>query len=301
MTLPATNNLGAYQINQELGRSPTATFSWNDSEARRLAATNNSGQSQSSETIFPVSNLLGKARNTVSVTTDRVDYNLLTAIQSNYVAGKTYTTLTIADTSICSASATSTYGLTVSGSSGDIFDVYNYGYIVGAGGQGGGGEAGSFNPPGGGGNDQGVQVQGTSGSPGGNAFFTNVSVNFWNYGNIWGGGGGGAGGYGGASGGKESSWRGGGGGGGGAGRIVGQGNVNLYNSAWPGSAGTLTAGGTGGAGNQSTGGSGGGPGQAGGYNQQAYPRLVGGAAGYYVSGNALVTWNANGDRRGQVG
>lgn len=288
-------NVSAAAINTELGRSSTATLSWNDADLRKLGSTGNSGQSTTAGTPVSLVALQGKSRVVTSISGTNYNVNF-TSLSGNYIPGKTWMTVTVNGGAIVGSSSTSNPAMTISGTSGDIHELVNNGYIVGAGGNGGYGESGSFNPPGGPGNDSGIQSEGTSGLPGGNALSVSYPVTITNNANIWGGGGGGAGGYGGATGGKNSSVIRRGGGGGGAGAVVGSGQVNLYGNDMRGDDGTLTAGGAG----NNVGGNGGGPGEAGGSAEAARPRLVGGAAGYYATGAGNITWATTGDRRGNV-
>lgn len=176
-------------------------------------------------------------------------------------------------------------------------------YVVGAGGQGGGGTGWPSN--GGGGYD------------GGDAIWASVPVTITNNGTIAGGGGGGGGSEGWAPNGNYGI--GGGGGGGGAGRIVGTGGAGAGTSAGgttgaTGSSGTLTTGGAGGGGGYHSGytagagGAGGnlgaagsaGAGSAANWNGSNYAPGGGGAAGYYARGNTHITWSTAGTRLGQV-
>jgi len=295
MALSLTN-VSASAINTELGRSSTATLSWNDADLRKLGSTGNSGQSTTLGTPVSMTALQGKARVITSITSSTFNVNY-TSLSGSYIPGKTWTTVTVNSGVVVGSSSTASPAMTISGTSGDIHELVNNGYIVGAGGNGGYGESGSYNPPGGPGNDSGIQSQGSSGEPGGNALSISYPVSITNNSNIWGGGGGGAGAFGGATGGKNSSVIRRGGGGGGAGAIVGSGQVNRYGNDLRGSDGTLTAGG---AGYGQYSGSGGGPGEAGTQASEAVPRLVGGAAGYYATGSSNITWVVTGDRRGNV-
>jgi hypothetical protein len=266
MTLGSTN-LGFSNINSELGRTSTTQFSLNDSESRKLGATNGSGQNQSSGTTVYLSNLRGKSRSKVTFGSTQVDTNAYD-YQPNYVAGKTYTTYTINGDVVLGSSSTGGYGLTINGNSGDIIELVNNGYIVGRGGDGAGAYGG--------------------GGTGGNALYVGLATTVYNNGYIWGGGGGGGGGSNGGDGSPKPAPVGGGTGGGGAGYYAGN----------PG--GSLGAGGGGGApgGTAGRGGDGGGPGVDGGAGSGGGG---GGAAGYYVVGGGNVTWGATGDRRGYAG
>jgi hypothetical protein len=182
---------------------------------------------------------------------------------------------------------------------GSAVQITNNGVIVGKGGPGGNGATCSQGAAG-------------DGSSGGLALRAQVSVSFKNNGSIWGGGGGGGGG--------QSALNfvfdaGGGGGGGGAGfGVGGSGGATITGAGAagaPGSPGTSSSGGAGGPGGSffvtaGAGGAGGGPGQVGAPGATSSKPCAlsfsggGGPAGAAVSGNSLITWITNGDRRGAV-
>lgn len=278
-------------INQELGYTSNQQLSVNDSRIRRLAATGNSGQNQSGGTTFSVSNLLSRSRNFVNITGTTVNFHLYNYVAGtgNYSAGKNWTIMQNNSGVVMGGSDTGRYGLITTGNSGDIVDIYNYGYIVGCGGYGGKGEGGN-------GYNRGSAEGGYGGGSGGNALYANYPINVWNYGAIWGGGGGGGGGVGSNSGGKSRGPRYGGSGGGGAGYYNGPGGAGAVNNEQGtgpgGSAGSLDAGGA----PSINGGYGGGPGNGG-----DSPYYGGGAAGYWAIGSGNISWGNVGDVRGQTG
>jgi hypothetical protein len=160
---------------------------------------------------------------------------------------------------------------------GSVLNIYNYGYIVGAGGQGG-----TYATP---------TSPYQAGFQGGNAIETTLPTNIYNYGIIAGGGGGGAGGDGA---GHNSI-----GGGGGAGDTPGIGGFGYGGFSSFGQSGTLLYGGVGTHDPIyiSTGGN---LGQAGIYGGGFNSTGITGAPGYYIVGNSYVTWVVPGDRRGLV-
>lgn len=170
---------------------------------------------------------------------------------------------------------------------GVTLNITNYGRIQGAGGGGGGLVNNNLG----------------DGLPGGNAFLVTRPITLDNTtGQIWAGGGGGGCGL------IDQYTRAGGGGGAGfvpgpLGEFIIRSNAN---SSIPGTAATTEAGGRGyfidpKNDDNCHGGSGGGPGEAGtdGFNDGGYTR-PGGAAGYFIIGNAFVSYVAEGDVRGHV-
>lgn len=167
---------------------------------------------------------------------------------------------------------TSTWALTIQGSfpAGSGIQLINNGYIVGAGGNGGG--------------------QHGAGGNGGGALYVSTGITITNNGIIGGGGGGGAGGY--------LQY-----GGGGAGYVAGASGGN------GGAAGSLTTGGNGGNGGgggsigQSGGGAdnfeGGGGGGLGGSGGNS-ANHAGGSPGVCLVGNQYITWLATGQRYGAI-
>lgn len=172
--------------------------------------------------------------------------------------------------------------------------IYNYGYIVGRGGDGGAGNCGDGG--------------GTAGGNGGPSLLIQYPTSIYNYGVIAGGGGGGGGGGGDFdSCGKNGCCRTicGGGGGGGAGSIAGNGgfpNGGTASLTSGGGAGGPSRGGDG-CGFGGSGGNGGNLGASGNGGRSGGPTPGGGgpgAAGFYVTGNSNVTWVVIGSRLGQV-
>lgn len=276
-------------INTELGRSAGAQLSLNDSEVRRLAWVGGTGQNLNSGTGIAVSTLRGHARAVGYITGSCINQNFTSIVGFNYVPGKTWATVIVNGGVAVGSDNVDGYGMTVYGTSGDYLQLYNYGYIVGRGGDGGKGEGGS-------GYNRGSAEGGYGGQHGGNALYTNYNLDIWNYGAIWGGGGGGGGSGGSNSGGKSRGPRWGGSGGGGAGYYGGSGGpgpVNNEQGTGPsGSPGGLGSGGAG----DNGGGNGGGPGEDGvgtGYSG-------GGAKGYYIVGGGYVGWGNYGDLRGNA-
>lgn len=289
MTLPlGTNAISIAQINTELGRASTAQFSLNDTEARKLAGTGGTGISNTSGTPINLDAFHAKSRAVITLSANVLNVNVLSRFTAtSYSAGKTYGTVTINNGVYVGSSISTNPAFSVSGfTTGDIVEVFNNGFIVGAGGAGGKGYGGTAGAP----------DAGYPGADGGTAVYARSNVFFTNNGTLWGGGGGGGGGSGSNTGGKGPVPLGGGGGGGGAGQNVGDGGPggtnNYGNTGDAGSAGSLTTGGAGGV-NWGSGGAGGNIGQPG-----VSATYAGGAAGKYVDGNAFVSWLANGTRVG---
>jgi hypothetical protein len=188
---------------------------------------------------------------------------------------------------VMGASSTATAALTVSDlPSGSVISIENHGHIVGA-----GGDGASYRGP-------------QHALPGGHAIHTTVPIIIVNDGIIGGGGGGGGADY------ANNGYRFGGSGGGGAGSIPGKGGIGykpyVYGDGWggcePGSDGSLLTGGAPGSAPTDNGGGlyagqkGGDLGVAGANGRNSN----GGAAGSYIVGNTLVTWQTQGDCRGTV-
>lgn len=192
------------------------------------------------------------------------------------------------------SSSTGTYALTVFGNFPSGVSIINNGYILGAGGDGGTGNAGV----------------GAAGGPAILAFTQSLGTLFITNNGVIGGGGGGGGG--GGTGDRLSGS--GSGGGGGAGYVVGAGGVCAYAGSFNlanGSAGTFTAGGAGGPpgtngtygadGYGGSGGTGGGLGAAGSTGGAGIVSGgAGGAGGACVSGNSYITWLVTGTRYGTI-
>lgn len=277
----------------ELGLSPTAAISLNQTNVRTLAGV------PSGAIVMPT-NFYGKSNAYVfnaTISANTYNYNLRAAAVA---AGWNQTTALQATVTINSGvyvGSTTTGGVafTWTGSypSGSTLSIINNGTIEGAGGAGG---------------DATQNGAGGSGSAGGPALQGNYAVSITNN-NIVGGGGGG-GGAGGAYYFAKTNFGGGGGGGGGAGYALSAGGLgNCYASRCGsnGSAGTLTAGGAYGPsydGANGNGGNGGGRGAAGSAGGSGTTGAGSGGAGgnCTVSGtNAYITWVATGTRLGTLG
>lgn len=301
MTLPATN-IGFGSINAEMGRPTRQQYDFDDSEGRKLASAGLTGQSVAPRSEIRLSRFRNHSRVRYTLTADEENVSVLAKITStgNYNPGLSYSSFTVNPSVNVTSSSTASPALSsASWVNGDIIEIFNNGYIIGKGGD--GGEAG----PG--------DTQGSPGQNGGTA----ISVSYDTYvtnlasGSIFGGGGGGGGGHG------DHYFTGivctsrrplaGGGGGGGAG-------FGAAPGANAGSPGTLTVGGAGGGGSfrqecggfgwGGNGGSGGNPGQDGlignGANQVAGGGAPGGIAGNYISGIAYVTLVNQGTIAGNV-
>ena len=173
--------------------------------------------------------------------------------------------------------------------SGTTLNLINNGYIQGAGGAGAGGRGAGSN----------IGNGGINAVSGGTALSVLNAITITNNGTLAGGGGGG-GGAGANNPAVTSGWT--SGGGGGAGVVPGTGTAN--GNSYVGGTGTQTTGGagTGSSGDGGTGGAGGAWGAAGavGTAGNATGPTPPGAAGYYCTGNAIVTWAATGTRLGLV-
>lgn len=298
MTLPTTN-LRFSNINTELGRSSTAQFSINDATFRKLALAGGTGQNQTSGTTIALGTAKGHARTTPSIGSDQ--YNIfasdILSASGNYAAGKTWATITVNGGVWIGSGDVGDASFTIDGTTGDIIELVNNGYISGHGGDGG---SSSGSSPG---------TTGNVGQAGGPALNTPYPVTITNNGAIWGGGGGGGGGYYGIVGSKYARFVPGGGGGGGAGRFAGAGGNSGPGAtdapSRPGSAGSDSAGGAGSGtyGTAGGGGAGGGPGAAGGgaINGGSGAGGAGGAAGAWAWNSGNVSWAVVGDVRGSAG
>lgn len=295
MPLP-TINIGFSTINSEMGRTSNQQYDFNDSEGRKLASAGNTGQNLSPNTEIRLSRFRGHARTKITLSSNENEVNLLSKAQAvNYATGATYASYTVnagtiigANTSANQAIKAAPAMLAGAFTSGDLIEVTNDGYIVGAGGRGGDGanEYGSPQP----------------GQPGGDAFFTRYPLTLTNNGSIWGGGGGGGGGYQKPAGTFSNSGGGGGGGGGGGtsstpsqGGPGGSGGIANRNGA-PGAAGTFSSGGVGGGGYGSSGGGGGNVGNNG--SAEGLGINPGGVAGNAIDGNSSI--NGGGGVGGSV-
>lgn len=238
----------------------------------------------------------------ITYTGNTNNVNILTAAQPFFTSGTPADIIVTINTGVVIGSnSTGSYALTVPSGSypTDGFNntrvfIYNYGYIVGRGGDGGAGNCGDGG--------------GTAGGNGGPALLIQYPTTIHNHQTIAGGGGGGGGGGGDFdSCGKNGCCRTicGGGGGGGAGSAVGSGGYPNGNS------GSLLTGGNAGGpsrggdncGSGGSGGNGGNLGTAGNGGGSGSPTPGGGgagAAGFYVVGNSNITWATTGTRLGQV-
>jgi hypothetical protein len=285
MTLPLTD-LKFSQINSELGRTSTASYTLDDIDGRKLASVGNTGQNLTLGTDIKISNFLGHARSIIVISSDAQDVNVLNkAITVGYSSNKSYVTMTVNPGIYVGSSVVTSPAVAISGfGSYDLVEIVNNGAIVGAGGGGGNGSTGG-------------NGSATAGQNGGTAISANQYVSVINNGLLAGGGGGGGGcnGYSQQQGffGGVARYNGGGGGGGGGYNSGAGGNFSA-------SGGTRTAGGLGGRLSGGAGGNGGNPGQAGqaGYQGGEATGKSAGLAGYYVNGSTYVTLSgANGSGR----
>jgi hypothetical protein len=285
-------------IELENGGPGTATISLNDTAVRNLA-----GIPATNTTIIMPTNFYGKSNRAVinlviSANTFNYDVYANASASPTYVAGKSDVTVTVNPGVVVGGNTTGQYAMLVPSSfnaADTVTIVNNGGYLQGAGGGGGTGY-----PTGG------------AGGTGGNSLYVNRPTSVNNIGFIYSGGGGGGGGGSGSyttgSGKRSTSYSsGGGGGGGGAGYNVGAGGGGGSGSGGNGTAGSpggTTTGGGGGAGatNAGPGGNGGASGAGGtaGPTGNATTGFPGGGTGYYIVGNAFVTWIATGTRAGNV-
>ena len=281
-----TGQIGLSDVNVQLGFSPTALITMNDAAVRSLAGVPTGAIS--------MADLQGKSnRNVVSLTIAASTniYDVYSNRGPTYIPGSTDLTVTINPGVLVSGFNSVNYGLLVPSAfnPGDTVTIVNNGTIQGSGGGGGAGG-----------------VSTTAGTPGftaGNAVYVNRPTVITNNGNIWAGGGGGGGGGGGATSGRLPIPTRGGGGGGGQGSLGGNGGIPGPGASvgTPGTPTTAGAGSPGGPG-AGVGGSGGTAG-VNGANGGSGNRSGGGAgslAGFYIVGNAFVTYPATGSRLGRV-
>lgn len=277
-------------VNVELGLSPTATISMNNTDVRTLFQKTGSG------TTIAMSDGYGKANNfALTISTNQTNANLRTLAVN---AGWNQTTEVIATINsgvYVSSNSTGTPALTVDGAFPGGVQLINNGFIIGMGGAGGKGAPAA-----------------APGSGGGTALSVSVALTVTNNSTIGGGGGGGGGG----SSQRASKFplrtRGGGGGGGGRTGAAANSAGGAFGSGSPpgqvGSPGTVSAAGAGGAGADGiagAGGPGGGWGAAGtsgvtGGTPIVNPAAPGGAGGSAVVGNSNITWLATGTRLGAI-
>jgi hypothetical protein len=240
-----------------------------------------------------------KPRKTVILTISKnvTNYDVSTNVKAdaNYVAGNTDIVVKVESGVIISSRDATTPALNISNLTGaDSVILFNYGSILGAGGEGGAG-----------GNSAGVgDIIGHQGQRGGTAIAAFAPTTIENHGIIYAGAGGGAGGQGSTSGNSSV----GGGGGGGAGTQPGPGGYRGQNRVFKnanvkvrdGSIGASSTGGKGGPGlgenSKSSGGDGGNLGMPG----QSVNGVSGGEAGYYILGNPSVYWAIRGDVAGNA-
>lgn len=278
MALPATGQFSFSDINTELELSPTAQISLNDTDVRRLHGYGLPSNSMDLDTMH------SKEYVKININTNTQNFNLVNAVTAKLGVFPAYSLLVKVTVPSDVIVGSITPGvLSWSGFKNPIlttryyaFDargltfysslkILNNGYIVGAGGQGGG---------------NGVEGNHADGSPGGDAIILDRATKIENNGVIAGGGGGGGGGDG--NGGNAPN------GGGGAGNSVGPAGVGGWGGG-PTTDGTLTTGGSG-----NWGATGGALGQRG----TDYGNGIGGAAGYAITGTNLVTYIKQGDIRG---
>lgn len=289
----------------ELGRSATATISLGESGVYGMAGFN-------VQSNIDMGSFRGKAgRKVVSdagTPTSGTFYNLSLdpSIIPGYIQGKTDIIYTIRSGVVVGSTSVGAPAFKVSGFAiGDTVTVFNYGYIIGKGGDGGYGRPGK----------EGYYGAGYvgNGTAGGLGIQIGFNTKIHNHGTISGGGGGGGGGeamiY------YNGGYAGGGGGGGGAGMSVGTGGAGgpSYSNYWPGyngNPGTAYAGGIGGYSSDSRfgttlkGGNGGGPGASGisGGNTFGAPLAggSGGPAGAAGVGSNFITWMNYGTVNGVI-
>lgn len=231
----------------------------------------------------------------VSNSISNYNVGIQAALDGNYDPGNTDVVLNIQSGVTINSLTYTQPALTVGNlKNGDYVIIFNYGSIIGAGGDGGdgGNSAGTGN------------TTGSPGAKGGAAIAAFFPCTIENHGQIHGGGGGGGGGTGGLTGSTST----GGGGGGGAGSVGGlsgnRGTNAIFKSKGitiaDGQPGGFSSGGTGGPGlsndSRATGGTGGSIGTAGKSSDSA----SGGAAGNYILGNSNVYWAITGDVLGEM-
>lgn len=315
MALPSSGAISLNDVNVELGNTATAQISMNDAVVRTLF------QVASGE--ISMSDGYGKANAfSTTITTNQVDLDLRAyAVTAGWNESSSLE-VTIDTGVVCSASTTSAYGVTISGSFPGGVTLINNGYILGRGGNGGSGYVGYIAAsPGGNGGGGGpalsvsssVTIDNTSGTIGGGGGGGSAGGGAYTYGyNVPGSAGGAGGGGGRSNAGYNSS-------GGAAGRILNAGSRAIYGN--PGNGGTYNAAGTGGgysykyvdvSGQYARGGAGGNGGDWGasgnsgvnGYVSKGYSltHAAGspGGGGSAVVGNSNITWTATGTRYGGI-
>lgn len=322
MALPSSGSISLGQVNTELGVSATATRSLNDTTTRALfgvgsgAISLSQGYGKSNEFAFTIS-------------TNQTNANLATLATNAGWDGSSKLVATINSGVYISSNATGTAAMTISNSFPGGVSLINNGFIVGRGGNAGGGcgvymrivGLYAYYP---------TATGGGAGAAGGLALSVSTATSVTNNGTIAGGGGGGGGGRAGQVNQGDSGYVFCGGGGGGGGRTSNGGNSsgggggsasgatkNYSGSA--GGTGTISSQGGGGAGGSglggngqpstaAPGGAGGGWGAAGSTGSASLFSLqsvggpfAGGAGGAATSGGANITWVATGTRLGSLG
>lgn len=315
MALPVSGAISLNDVNVELGNTATAQISMNDAAVRTLF--------QVASGAISMSDGYGKANAfSTTITTNQVDLDLRAyAVTAGWNESSSLE-VTIDTGVVCSASTTSAYGVTISGSFPGGVTLINNGYILGRGGNGGGGYVGYLGTSG-----------GLPGGGGGPALSVSSLVTIDNTnGTIGGGGGGGSGGGAAVAYGYNIPGSAGGGGGGGgrsnAGYNSSGGAAGIANNAGsrsvygnPGNGGTYNAAGTGGAykfkytdlsgqyARGGFGGNGGDWGASGNAGANGFVYTGGGATsaagaagggGSAVVGNSNITWTATGTRYGAI-
>jgi hypothetical protein len=294
MTLQSSGTISLSQVNTELGIAATTAISLNQANVRTLAGV-------PSGTIG-MANLYGKSNNftfNYTISGNVQNFNLFSEAEASGWNGVAplVATITVGSGVVVGASSTGNYAFSTGTGfpSGSTLYLLNYGYIVGAGGQGGAGvqSGGAAYGPGGGGpamyvqypmtiNNQGIIGGGGGGGGGGAlAYYTVLSVNHY----IGGGGGGGG-----------AGWNAGAGGAGGTGTYAG--GAGAAGSA-PTGAGAGGAGATGDSKTSGAGGAGGTLGAAGGTGGSS--GNAGAAGGYYAIGSGNISWAAVGSVYGPAG
>lgn len=230
----------------------------------------------------------------------KTEYNVGLELQKDinfngYEPGNTDIVLTISSGARVTSTNPNTAALTFGNlKNGDYVILFNYGSIIGAGGDGGNGGDSA---------DTG-DSRGQVGGMGGTAIASFVQCAIENYGHIYAGGGGGAGGTGGLTGSTSV----GGAGGGGAGIVGGAGGLRGNNAIFKSRGVTFSdandggdsEGGNGGPGLSSDPRAAGGDGGAIAQDGKDSDSASGGSAGFYIMGNNNVYWSILGDVRGKV-
>lgn len=280
-------------VNTELGFSPTALITMNDAAVRTLAGVPSG--------LISMQNLQNKSNRvayTITISASANNYNTYPNRGPQYDPGKSDITYSINPGVDISSTSTGSAAFLVPSefNPADTITIVNNGVIVGRGGNGGNGGPTNTGP-------------GSGGGVGGGALLVSRPTIVTNNNRIAGGGGGGGGGAGRAfsppdpEGGPEA-YGGSGGGGGVANGSGGSGGVGQNQNGFPGSPAPISSPGAGGPSRNGSGA--GGPGGAygsSGTNGNPAPQGgggSGGASGFAVSGNPLITWPAFGTRNGPI-